>query len=326
MKNDIGKRFLCCLLTALFVLCCVPLQSEAAGQSGTITFSTLEEFRDFCDETKDFSGGSLSCEEADFVISEDLVIPPGRIIAFRHFTVPAGITLTIMEGAEIKAFGLTVQGELINRGTVFQGDLSGGEEIQDAEIVARIPGHVVNRGEMTLTDVFGQRNIQWFGSHFTMIETDSYSQKLNAEVQKNEPQPVASPTPEVSPTPENTPQPTLSDELRRHVLELFDKLEVFLPRLAFFFLLAFLGIVIKKALAEKMKQKKASGTPSSSPENTRRASLNNTRPLRQEYTVISREDHFQRDREKRISQLDAWLSSGIIDRKEYDELKKRYKQ
>ena len=326
MKKNIGKRLLCCLLAALFILCCVPLRSEADGQYGTITFSTMEELRGFCDEAKNFSGKSLSCEEADFMISEDLIVPSGRLVTFRHFTVPAGITFTIMEGAEVMAYGLTVQGELINRGTVFQGDLSGEGEIQDTEIIARIPGHVVNKGEMTLTDVFGQRNIQWLGSHFTMIETDSYSQKLQAEVRKNVPQPAVSPSPEVSPTPENTPQPAPSDELRRHVLELFDKLEVILPRLAFFFVLALLGLVIKTALAEKIKQKKTSGTPSSSPEIIRRSMLKNTKALRQEYTDLSREDHFRRDREKRISQLDDWLRSGIIDRKEYNELKKRYKQ
>ena len=54
--------------------------------------------------------------------------------------------------------------------------------------------------------------------------------------------------------------------------------------------------------------------------------MKNTKPLRQEYTDLSREDHFRRDREKRISQLDDWLRSGIIDRKEYNELKKRFKQ
>ena len=91
----------------------------------------MKELRGFCDEAKNFSGKSLSCEEADFMISEDLIVPSGRLVTFRHFTVPAGITFTIMGGAEVMAYGLTVQGELINRGTVFQGDLSGEGEIQD---------------------------------------------------------------------------------------------------------------------------------------------------------------------------------------------------
>ena len=58
MKKNIGKRLLCCLLAALFILCCVPLRSEADGQYGTITFSTMEELRGFCDEAKNFSGKS----------------------------------------------------------------------------------------------------------------------------------------------------------------------------------------------------------------------------------------------------------------------------
>ena len=61
MKKNIGKRLLCCLLAALFILCCVPLRSEADGQYGTITFSTMKELRGFCDEAKNFSGKSLSC-------------------------------------------------------------------------------------------------------------------------------------------------------------------------------------------------------------------------------------------------------------------------
>jgi hypothetical protein len=40
----------------------------------------------------------------------------------------------------------------------------------------------------------------------------------------------------------------------------------------------------------------------------------------------SGEDHFQRDKRKRIEQLDEWLKNGLIDRKEYDELKRRYRE
>ncbi|MCR5663483.1 MAG: hypothetical protein K6G17_01240 [Oscillospiraceae bacterium] len=36
------------------------------------------------------------------------------------------------------------------------------------------------------------------------------------------------------------------------------------------------------------------------------------------------EDHFAHDREQRIKQLDEWLKSGLIDRAEYNELKRRY--
>ena len=36
------------------------------------------------------------------------------------------------------------------------------------------------------------------------------------------------------------------------------------------------------------------------------------------------EDHFQRDRNTRIRQLDEWLKNGLIDRAEYQVLKERY--
>lgn len=38
------------------------------------------------------------------------------------------------------------------------------------------------------------------------------------------------------------------------------------------------------------------------------------------------EDHFQRDKVRRIKQLDDWLKSGLIDREEYRVLKDRYQR
>ena len=38
------------------------------------------------------------------------------------------------------------------------------------------------------------------------------------------------------------------------------------------------------------------------------------------------EDHFAADKRKRIEQLDDWLKSGLIDRKEYMVLKDRYER
>ena len=39
---------------------------------------------------------------------------------------------------------------------------------------------------------------------------------------------------------------------------------------------------------------------------------------------LSGEDHFVRDRNRRIAQLDEWLKNGLIDRKEYLVLKNRF--
>ncbi|MBR1456685.1 MAG: hypothetical protein IJ594_05950 [Oscillospiraceae bacterium] len=38
------------------------------------------------------------------------------------------------------------------------------------------------------------------------------------------------------------------------------------------------------------------------------------------------DDHFARDREQRIKQLDDWLANGLIDKEEYRELKARYEE
>ncbi|MBR4393048.1 MAG: hypothetical protein IKT07_03385 [Oscillospiraceae bacterium] len=40
--------------------------------------------------------------------------------------------------------------------------------------------------------------------------------------------------------------------------------------------------------------------------------------------VVQGQDHLERDKTRRIEQLDGWLESGLIDKKEYNELKDRY--
>ena len=119
-ESKMRKRLFCCLLAALLVMCCFPVQHAAAEETDAAAFSTFEELRSFCEEDADLSGRALSCEAADLVISEDLELPSGRTVLFRSFTVPEGVTLTVAQGAELKAYGFTVQGRLINRGTVFQ--------------------------------------------------------------------------------------------------------------------------------------------------------------------------------------------------------------
>ena len=108
------KRLFCCLLAALLVIC-LPVQHAAAEETDAVAFSTFEELRSFCEEDADLSGSALSCEAADLVISEDLALPSGRTFLFRSFTVPEGVTLTVAQGAELKAYGFTVQGKLINQ-------------------------------------------------------------------------------------------------------------------------------------------------------------------------------------------------------------------
>ena len=41
-------------------------------------------------------------------------------------------------------------------------------------------------------------------------------------------------------------------------------------------------------------------------------------------SVIQGQDHLERDKTRRIEQLDGWLESGLIDKKEYNDLKDRY--
>ncbi|MBQ6611759.1 MAG: hypothetical protein IJH70_15155 [Oscillospiraceae bacterium] len=296
------KRLFCCLLAALLVIC-LPVQHAAAEETDAVAFSTFEELRSFCEEDADLSGSALSCEAADLVISEDLELPSGRTFLFRSFTVPAGVTLTVAQGAELKAYGFTVQGRLINRGTVFQGDLSETGDVQDTEIAAYIPGFVENKGEMTLTDVYGKRNIRWLGSKLTMLETENYNKRFKTEPET--PEPAASPTPEV------TPPPAPPGGESGPISAILDTVKELLPMFAFILAASVFGRILKAA-AGKKKQVKEPGSS------------------RQRNTEMPRdaqsEDHFQRDRRNRISQLDDWLKSGLIDRDEYKNLKRRYER
>lgn len=296
------KRLFCCLLAALLVIC-LPVQHAAAEETDAVAFSTFEELRSFCEEDADLSGRALSCEAADLVISEDLELPSGRTVLFRSFTVPEGVTLTVAQGAELKAYGFTVQGRLINRGTVFQGDLSETGDVQDTDIAAYIPGFVENKGEMTLTDVYGRRNIRWLGSKLTMLETENYDKRF-----KTEPE---TPEPEASPTPEVTPPPAPPGGQTEQISAILDTVKEFLPTLVLILAAAAFGRILKAA-AGKKKQVKEPGSS------------------RQRNTDMPRdaqsEDHFQRDRRNRISQLDDWLKSGLIDRDEYKNLKRRYER
>ena len=302
-ESKMRKRLFCCLLAALLVMCCFPVQHAAAEETDAVAFSTFEELRSFCEEDEDLSGRALSCEAADLVIFEDLELPSGRTVLFRSFTVPEGVTLTVAQGAELKAYGFTVQGRLINRGTVFQGDLSETGDVQDTDIAAYIPGFVENKGEMTLTDVYGRRNIRWLGSKLTMLETENYDKRF-----KTEPE---TPEPEASPAPEVTPPPAPPGGQTEQISAILDTVKELLPTLVLILAAAAFGRIMKAAAGKKKREK-------------------DTTLSRQRNTEMPRdaqgEDHFQRDRRNRISQLDDWLKSGLIDRDEYKNLKRRYER
>ena len=86
-------------------------------------------------------------------------------------------------------------------------------------------------------------------------------------------------------------------------------------------------ILLAVLVSQKAKAKKAQRdqSPDHRPEDPRMKSF--TKPdapcVVCEHTG---EDHLQRDKNNRIRQLDDWLKSGLIDRKEYVVLKDRYER
>ena len=80
--------------------------------------------------------------------------------------------------------------------------------------------------------------------------------------------------------------------------------------------------IAKRKMAEK---KDRPPTPAASRRDPRTASF--TKPDAHCVSCeLSGDDHFARDRQQRIRQLDEWLKNGIIDRAEYRQLKQRYQR
>lgn len=110
------------------------------------------------------------------------------------------------------------------------------------------------------------------------------------------------------------------------------------------FAIAVIGIVIlttvfgnsRRKHQEEIKGKSAEARPQPKVELHRPVpSMQRREPVtaRREYTKpdaycvsceLSGEDHFMRDRQRRIAQLDEWLKNGLIDRQEYLVLKRRF--
>ncbi len=284
-----------------------------------IVFSSFEELQELVSDGSMLPAVSLLCTAENLTISEDIEIPSGMIITFRSFTVPEGIQLTVTESSEIRTYGFTVQGNLVNRGKIIQQDLSAAGAEEGIVIAAHIPGHVENKGEMILTDVFGKRNINRFGGQLTMYETASYRDKLRIISGDDTP----TPTTEVVKPPEQTPALSKNSTAR----EIFDLLEDIIPKLSFFFVLACLFVVVKIGITSRLREnrKKSSTVRTNTPDKSVKQE-DILKTMSKQANVSSGEDHFQRDKSKRIEQLDDWLENGLIDRKEYRELKRRYRE
>ena len=298
LKTGPFRRLSLCFLIILLGPCILPIPAGAEEQ---IALSSFEELWEACSDTSR-GAASFLCTADDLVIADDIEIPAGFVITFRSFTVPEGITLTVTEHAEIRTYCFTVQGTLKNLGKVVQQDLSATWTDEDTRSFALIPGHVENKGEMTLTDVFGKRNINRFGGKLTIYESALYDENRRIAFGDEDPPPVVD-------TPSPSPAPPEKDTVHR----IFDILEEVLPRLAFFLVLACFFAVFKLGISSYRKEKRRK----------RGAALTDAA---EDLLPSPGEDHFQRDKRKRIKQLDEWLKNGLIDRKEYDELKRRYRE
>ena len=126
----------------------------------------------------------------------------------------------------------------------------------------------------------------------------------------------------------NTPSPTPVPPENGTVHRIFDILENAIPKLAFFLVLVCFFSVVRIGIATSRKEKRRK-QGSGFTERAADLSIRNN-PDRETATDLlynfPGEDHFQRDKRKRIEQLDDWLKNGLIDRREYNELKRRYRE
>ena len=114
-----------------------------------------------------------------------------------------------------------------------------------------------------------------------------------------------------------------------------------------FWILPFLMKKLKEKGGDKKKTGSTAVKPSSAPRQTPTVEMHRPAPSMQRRTPSvthtahrdfsapeapcivcenTGEDHFQRDKVRRIKQLDDWLKNGIIDREEYRVLKDRYER
>lgn len=314
MKTRLLKRFGIFFFILLLGICILPTAVKAEKQ---IVLSSFKELKEMCSDISNVPASFL-CTSGDFVISEDFEIPSYVTITFRNFTVSEGVALTVSDHAEIRTYGFTVRGSLINRGKVVQQDLSEPWAGEDVRLFALIPGLVENKGEMILTDVFGKSNITRFGGKLIMYETPLYEETRRNVFGEEVPIPTIETV--------NTPSPAPATLEKGAVQRTYDILENVIPKLAFFLVLVCSFSVVKIGITTARKEKRRKeGTGFT--EAAADQSIRNNPDGKTASDVLypsSREDHFQRDKRQRIEQLDAWLKNGLIDRKEYNELKHRY--
>ena len=158
-----------------------------------------------------------------------------------------------------------------------------------------VQGTLKNLGKVVQQDLSA-------GGKLTMYESALYEENRRIAFGDEDPPPVVD-------TPSPSPAPPEKDTVHR----ILDILEEVLPRLAFFLVLACFFAVGKVGISSSRKEKR------------RKQGAALTDAVEELFTS-SGEDHFQRDKRKRIEQLDEWLKNGLIDRKEYDELKRRYRE
>ena len=153
-----------------------------------------------------------------------------------------------------------------------------------------------------------------------MHETESYREKLKIAAGIEDP----TPTIEVVNTPLSTPAQSEAGTVYR----IFEILEDAIPKLTFFLVLVCFFSVVKIGITTSRKEKRrkeGTGFTKAAADQSIRNNPDWQTASDLLYTA-SGEDHFERDKRKRIEQLDDWLKNGLIDRREYNELKRRYRE
>ena len=308
-------------LIAVLAIICLPPSCCAEEAEESTYFASFEELQELCGEAHEVTGQNLVCTNREVIdISEDLTIPPDTMVTFWRFRVPEGVTFTVSESAMLMTITLRVEGELTNYGMVIQEEKLYTEGEPDFEIVASIPGHITNRGTMALINVLGTRNISGFRGSLTMSQTARYDEILRNGYTTEKTDTTETPSPQ-NPvaSPSQTPAPAVQEknDLGERV---FEALEEYLPKAAFFVMLY---VVFRKTRKKKSAQSRQKTTAA---QMTHTAARNLQQKERTIVIDASGEDHFERDKRNRIAQLDDWLRNGLIDRKEYRILKQRYEQ
>ncbi len=260
-------------------------------QSGSFYFfRSLKELKSILGMESEEVIWASDLRNQDRTLTEDLTIPGGKQVFFGEgtITVEPGVTVTIEKDASLYFYGMDVKGTVVNNGNLYQTDME-----ENGFLPLRVTGKIVNRGWFFYGKIEGLDHVETGEGGRTFTETEE------------------------TPVPTEVPHPSGREGFSRRLREIYIRFRIFLLRHRETIQNTVPGIVVLAIVwfltSMKKKKKKKQGN------NTDRKM-----PVTRSISAPPAKPAIDEEQKKRISRLDDWLKSGLIDKAEYKALKERY--